>query len=386
VPIARTLHRRGVRVSALVTPQHSWVARSRWIDGHVVPLLPEGLQRWLALLEDFARAGEGVLISGTDRATEFLVRERARIPGNLKSFESADSAHLELMNKDSLYALAAQVGIRCPWTLRLSSRSELEAVMDQARYPCLLKPAVSHRWRRLFGDRRVIVIRGPQDLPQVAGPALDARLELLVTEYIPGPDENLEATVLLRQADGSFPLSYGRRKIRQYPAGFGGGSLIESAPVPETTAAAIRLLEAARFVGLAGVELKWHAETGELFLIEVNVRLVATFGLGDASNTDASWRLYATLAGLPLGPQPAQRAGVRSVTARLEPRAVVDALRQRTTSPRALLASYRGVRTISGLSLRDPAPVLALGLQEIRRVGRHLRYRLGAEPPRAGHR
>jgi hypothetical protein len=47
-----------------------------------------------------------------------------------------------------------------------------------------------------------------------------------------------------------------------------------------------------------------HAETGELVLIEVNARVLGHFGLGDASNVDASWRLYATLAGLPLGPSP----------------------------------------------------------------------------------
>lgn len=80
----------------------------------MVPLLPQGLERWLALLDDFARAGDGVLISGSDRATEFLVRERSRIPRNLSSFESADSAHLKLMDKASLYALAEQAGIRYP--------------------------------------------------------------------------------------------------------------------------------------------------------------------------------------------------------------------------------------------------------------------------------
>ena len=382
LPVVRTLHRRAVPATVLVTPAHSWLARTRWSDGHVVPLLPAGRERWLAILDELAELGDGVLISGSDRATEFLVQERSRIPPNLRSFEAEDGAHLKLLDKASLYALAEQSGIRFPWTLRLASRSDLEAVMTDARYPCLLKPAVSHRWRRLFGDRRAIVIREPRDLVRAAGPGLSARLELLVTEYIPGPDENLETAVLLRQADGSIPLSYGLRKRRQYPAGFGAGSLTESAHLPQATAIAVRLLEAAGFVGLAGVELKRHAETGEHFLIEANVRLPGHFGLGDASQVDASWRLYATLAGLPLAPQPDQRAGVRTVMPSFEPRAIVDQLRQQKTSPRALLASYRGVRDISGLSPRDPGPVVALGVRELRRASPFLRRRLRSHPVR----
>jgi hypothetical protein len=38
---------------------------------------------------------------------------------------------------------------------------------------------------------------------------------------------------------------------------------------------------------------------------------------------------------------------------------------------------YRGVRDVSGPSLRDPAPALVLGLRELRRAGRHLRDQLG---------
>jgi D-aspartate ligase len=278
------------------------------------------------------------------------------------------------MNKSSLYALAAREGVRVPWTLPLSSSAVLERVCDEASYPCLVKPALSHHWRRLFGERRVILVEDADALRSAVAAPLDAGLELLVTEHIPGPDRNLEGAVTIRLADGSYPLAYGRRKLRQYPLGFGGGSLNESAEVPETMALAKRLLDAAGFVGISAVEAKRHAETGETVLIEANVRVPQSFALGDASGTDASWRLYATLAGIPLPPQPRQVTGVKVVVPSLEPRAAVGSVLKGRLTVRALLGSYRGVREVSGLSWRDPAPAAALFANECVRFARFIRH------------
>jgi D-aspartate ligase len=374
--MVRSLHRRGVAVSILVPPLTAWVARTRWADGYVLPHLEDDSQAWLDRLSRIAERGPGVLISCDDIATELLVKERSRIPAHLRSFESQHSNHLELLDKTPQYELAARVGVRFPWTVRLSATEELDAVAKQASYPCLVKPALSHQFRHLFSNRRVFVIEGTDDLRAVAGPALEAGLELLVTEYVPGPETAIEAAMIVRTADGSLPLAYGMRKIRQWPPGFGAGTLNESVEIPDTMALGRRLLDAAEYVGIAGVEIKRHAETGELVLMEISVRVDTHFALGDACGVNATWRLYATLAGLPLGPQPPQRVGVRSIVPTLEPRLIGKQLWQRQMSPRELLASYRGLRDLSGLTLRDPGPVLALiGLQG-RRVAGFLRSRL----------
>jgi predicted ATP-grasp superfamily ATP-dependent carboligase len=150
-----------------------------------------------------------------------------------------------------------------------------------------------------------------------------------------------------------------------HPAGFGAGSVHESVDVPQTLELTTSLLDAADFVGIALVEAKRHAETGEMVLIEVNVRLPQGFGLGDAAGTDASWRLYATLAGLPLAPQPRPLQGVKVVVPSLEPRAIVGNLRDGTTTLREVVGSYRGVRGFSGLTPRDPVPVASLALRHL---------------------
>ena len=376
VAVARRLHRKGVSVSMVGRP--GWEIRTRWASSHIVEGLSENQGAWIACLSELGRDRDGVLIPGSDSAVEFLVQQRSHIPECLRSFESPNSAHMELMDKVSLYALAAREEVRFPWTLRLHSRSELDRVADEATYPCLLKPAVSHQWRRLFGQRRVFFLRDPDDLTRQAGPGLDAGLELLITEHIPGPDRNLEGAVTIRRADGSYALAYGRRKLRQYPPRYGSGSLHESAEVPETMALAKRVLDAARFVGVSIVEAKRHAETGEVVLIEVNPRVPQGFAIGDACGADASWRLYATLAGIPLPRQPRPATGVKVVVPSLEPRAVVGGLLERRFGVRELLATYRGVRDLSGLSWRDPGSALALAGRELRAALRSARRRKGA--------
>lgn len=355
--LARNLQRHGVRVSLLATPTYAWTTRTRGVDGRMLGDLPEEKAHWLAALRQLAEEGEGVLIPASDTACELVLLDREHLPASLRSFESSHSGHSVLMDKASLHELAARAGVRQPRVIPVRTRAQIDDAGAQIDYPCLLKPALSHVWRRRFGERRVIVVDDAASLAAAAAPALDAGLELLVSEYVPGPVRNIETAVIVRCRDGTLSLRYTKRKIYQHPE-LGAGTLHETCDAPETLALAEQLLEAADFVGLASVETKRHAGTGEAVLMEANVRVPQGFGLGDAAGLDASWRLYATLAGVPLGPQPRPRQGVRLLVATRE----LQALAELTSNPgmlRRRLASYRNVRDVSGLDLRDPRLVLS---------------------------
>lgn len=356
--LVRALRRRGVPVTLLAAPTFAWVACGRHFDGRVMGPLPRESETWIDTLEEIAAEGPGVLIAASDNACELVARERARIPSALRSFESPTSGHLELMDKARLYALADRLGVPHPATQVVTSRADVESVGREGAFPLLLKPALSHRWRRLFGDRRAFIVEDLPGLRAVAMPALEADLTLLVGEYVPGPVTNIESAFILRDQDGSLPLALTKRKLAEQPE-LGAGSIHETFDVFDTLDFARRLLEAANFVGLATIEMKRDARTGQPVLIEANLRLSQAFALGDAAGVDASWRLYATLAGLPLAPQPAPRQGARLVVATLELRRVLTLLTTRRLVIRELLAAYRGVRSVSGLG-GSPGPILCL--------------------------
>jgi predicted ATP-grasp superfamily ATP-dependent carboligase len=332
--------------------------------------LPEAADEWVEALDGLADR-PGVLISCSDAATEWLVRHRDRVPPTLTSFEGAESAHLRLMDKSALLGLARELGVRAPVTHRVETRAELEALVEAGMpMPCVAKAALGHEARRV-GD---FATKGIPDVPTLVahvGAALDHGLAMLVTERIPGAPESLEGAVHVRTTSGDYALEYGRRKVRDFPVGYGIGTLTEVVDVPEALQTARRLLDGAGYVGLASTEFKRHAGTGELVLIEVNVRVPQTFGLAQAGDTDGPWRLYATLAGLPLGPQPPARVGAKVWLPQVDLHAVRELRRRGELSARDLVRSLRGVRDHGAFSWRDPRPGLTVLAAELRAFTRH---------------
>jgi len=257
----------------------------------------------------------------------------------------------------------------------VSTFAELEAAAAQAPWPCVVKPTLSHEWRVRHGARRAFLARDADEAAPIVELGLRDGLAMLLSQYIPGGDDDVEEAIVVRLADGSYPVSFGCRKLRQHPTGFGMTSVGESSPLVETTAIARRVLDEAGFVGVAGVEAKRHAETGERWFLEVNVRIPGQWGLGDASGVEASPRLVAALLGRPLGPQPPLRTGRRVVFPELDIHVVGPALRaaaprDRPRLARELAAAYVNARELGMFDPRDPG---VLGAFLARMVARRAR-------------
>jgi predicted ATP-grasp superfamily ATP-dependent carboligase len=259
-----------------------------------------------------------------------------------------------------------------PWTFPATTGEELETAAREATYPAVLKPVLSHLWRAVFGDDRVLLVHDADHARAEGERALEAGLPLIMCEYVPGRDDDVEEAIVVRTAEGDYPVAFGCHKIRQFPVGFGAASLCEVADLPETMAVARSVLDEAGFVGVAGVETKRHAATGVRYFLEVNVRIPTQFGLGDAAGLDAANRLAATLLGRPLGPQPAPRRRARLVFPQQEVRAARAAVLgapagERSRAALRLVRSYAGVRDLGIFDPRDPAPGLAVIGEVLRR-------------------
>jgi predicted ATP-grasp superfamily ATP-dependent carboligase len=117
-----------------------------------------------------------------------------------------------------------------------------------------------------------------------------------------------------------------------------------------------RLLDFTGYFGLAACESKRHSGTGELYLIEINVRVPGNFGLSQACGVDGPWRLYATLAGERLGPQRQQVDGRKVMLPHKEVRAALARIKAGEASVPEVLGSWRGTRNFGAFDLRDPRP------------------------------
>jgi D-aspartate ligase len=364
--LARALLRRGVEVHALTNREYAYVLATRGIRGRVMPDPAHDSAEWLTTLKDLAKGGGGVVLSGSDVATEWLTNHRRELPESLRSFESTDRTHLAVMDKSSLYRAATTAGVSVPTMHHVRDRAELNAILPALTYPSVVKASLGHLAKSLAGFGTVFV-SSRKEMTERAAALLDHDLDFLVTEVVAGPERLLEGAVLVRLEDGTYPLEYSRRKVRQWPLDNGVGCLAVAERLPETVDVARRLLDHVGYHGIAAVETKRDERTGKLYLIEINVRVPALFGLAEACGVDGSWRLYATLAGLPLGAQPPPIEGRKVMIPQREVRAAVRRIRQGETSWIDVVRSWRGTRDFGLLSVRDPMPSLAFIRQLIRR-------------------
>jgi predicted ATP-grasp superfamily ATP-dependent carboligase len=361
--VARRMVRLGARVTIFLEPNDPWAARARHVETVLAPFADGGA--WLAQLHRVAAdAKRAVVLPATDRSCELLLRHREQLPENLLAFERPGEAHLALMDKQRADGIARSAGVAVPWTARIDSVRELDRVAAAAPWPCVVKPVFSHEWRERYGQARVFVASEAREASQLLSRPLRDGIGMLLCQYIPGGDDDVEEAIVVRLADGSYPVCFGCRKLRQNPPGFGATSLGEASPLSETTAIAKRVLEQAGFVGVAGVETKRDARTGERWFLEVNVRIPGQWGLGDTCGVQATSRLVGTLAGYTMGPQPPLRRGVRIVVPDADAPVVWQALRATPPARRPALLlrvalSYRRARNFGLLDPRDPAPGLA---------------------------
>ncbi len=378
--LARRMARLGAAVTLVVDPGEPYAARSRAARGVLAPFEPGG-EPWLAEIERLAASGETVaVLPATDRGSELLVRARATLPDNVLAFERGGEAHMALMDKVQAERIALRAEVPVPWTACVGDLDQLRGLADDAPWPCVVKPALSHEWRARYGEARTFLAQDAAQAQRLLERPLADGVEMLLCQYIPGGDDHVEEAIVVRLADGSYPVRFGCRKLRQYPPGFGVTALGESAPLPETTALAQRVLDEAGFVGAAGVETKRHAQTGERWFLEVNVRIPAQWGLGDACGAGASPRLLDALCGRPLGPVPPARAGVRFAQPDVDWHVVLGLLCQAPPGQRPglawrLLRPYLGARELGLFDVRDPAPGLAFAGAF---VGRRLPLRRGS--------
>ncbi len=363
--VARRMTSLGARVTVVVKPGHELVARSRGVESVVAPFGPDG-EPWLTALCAIADGSdEVVVLPASDPGSELLVRAAEQIPENVRAFEHPHSAHMSLMDKEQAGSIAARAGVAVPWTMPVRDGEELDRAVAAAPWPCVVKPVLSHAWRDRYGQERAFLVRDAEEASaRLAGPVADG-MGMLLMQYVPGGDEHLEEATVVRLADGSFPVKWGFRKVRQYPLGFGATTVGESAVVPKAMELAMRVLDEADFVGVANVETKRHAVTGENWFLEVNVRLPGQWGLGDACGVQSTPRLVASMIGRELGPQPRLRPGVRVVFPELDRQVVIPALAAVAPWRRPALAlqlarPYRHTRELGIFDLRDPGPALSL--------------------------
>ncbi len=284
----RSLNRMGLRVvvaDASRVGMGQWSRLASYAGGYASPLLePEQFVHDVAALLE--KTGAHFLLPGHDE-TEVLAKYRERLPTGV-ILPVVEYEKISLANdKARMIDFAQATGISVPQALAWENIAQLR--------------------RLLVGDKRswVVKLRRGNSAKGVFYPASAIEVpylcETLIQKYALSPERH---PVVQERVSGSGwgvsclywqgerLASFTHQRLREKTATGGTSTLRQSISNPLLEKYAHQLLDALQWHGLAMVEFKFDAETGQGWFIEVNPRLWGSIHLAVASGVDFPALLY----------------------------------------------------------------------------------------------
>jgi predicted ATP-grasp superfamily ATP-dependent carboligase len=299
--LTRSLGRRGVPVYRFHPDRSLADLRSRYCTQHVpCPNLYDDPEDLVAALVAFAQERPGVtpvLYPASDGAARFIADQQTPLREHFHLTSPSAECIEEVQNKQLLLETAAKVGVPIPDTHFPTDPSELPDIAGSVEYPVVVKPLFSTDWKRseitdVFGKIKAMKVSSAEELVENCGKLLALSSTFMIQEIVPGPDDNLLTFLGYIDDNGEALAGCVRKKLRQYPPGFGYCCLTESVHDDEIFDLSVRLLNALDYHGIAGVEFKRDPRTGVPKLIEINTRAVRTSGLALGAGVDFPWVAY----------------------------------------------------------------------------------------------
>ncbi|MFZ5965230.1 hypothetical protein ACOXXX_19980 [Thalassococcus sp. BH17M4-6] len=255
-------------------------------------------------------ARKPVLIVTSDQDLE-AVLARADILENHVHLQGSyrDGLAGQIMDKEIFYRLCETHGVVYP-TVWSADVEDADKYRDQIAFPSMIKPARIQDVKHLMAGQKGWIARNRSDFDAVLPTIPKEAGMLLMQEIVPGSESNITLWCGYLDEAGQVRQRFTARKLRQYPAGFGSASLVQSETCRETAETAERLLSALGYRGIAAAEFKRHPETGELKIIESNPRPSLWFSVATASGVPLVETAVAEARGAPLPPSASQKDGV----------------------------------------------------------------------------
>jgi predicted ATP-grasp superfamily ATP-dependent carboligase len=284
--------------------------RSRYcLHALVMPSLITDAPAFAAMVIEFVRDHSPSVVLPTGDVTIGVLRPYRKQLAELGCVLAlASDAALTVANdKARTLAVARELGIAQPASIRIDSHKDLNAAIAELGFPFVLKPMVS--WTEKANDRLVPVdVMNRTEATEFTEETLCAGSGLLAQEWVPGRREG----VTLFIANDQVIARCGHVAYRTTPP-LGGASVVrESIEVRDDTMdAAVRLVKAIGVQGVCEVEFRRDAKDHPV-LMEVNARLAGTIENSIRSGIDFPFMLWRWAIGLDVCPVATYRSGVRT--------------------------------------------------------------------------
>ena len=282
----RTLGRLGIPVYAVHEGRLAPPATSKYLSGGFVwetsGGTPDDPDRLLdGLLAMAERVGSPAIVVPTDDAAAVFIAEHA---GKLEDrfYLPRPPAELPrtLASKRGLFQLCQQLGVPCPKAVLPRSRAEVEAFLEDAAFPVVVKGAEPWLLPMGAGVRSTSIVHSPDRLLDLYQRLEEHQLTgLLFQEYIPpeaGEDWFFHGYC---DAMSRCLVGFTGRKLRSYPAHAGPTSLGRWVPNEELRHQAEELFQVISYQGIMDLDFRLDRRDGRYKLLDFNPRVGAQFRL-----------------------------------------------------------------------------------------------------------
>jgi len=291
--------------------RHSLAGGSRYAVSEA--LLPDplaGSDEYASAVARLAQDhGAEVLLPVTEASALALLERCDSFPG--VHIPTSELDHFRrACDKAAVLALARDLGIAVPGQWTVTGELGHPPEIPPERFPVVVKPARSIVGPE--GKRRKVGVRYAPTADRLAQVLHELGPEagpFLIQARIGGPGIG----VFLLRWGGEVIATFAHRRIREKPPSGGVSVCCESVVLPDPLLAqSAALLAALDWSGVAMIEYKCDARSGESYLMEVNPRFWGSLQLAIDAGVDFPWYLVQAALGQRVEPVTQWRVGVRS--------------------------------------------------------------------------
>ncbi|WP_455675129.1 carboxylate--amine ligase [Pradoshia sp.] len=311
IGIIRSLASEGIHVYAYDCLERYKKGRTRFASCKPCPdpLTHDELLLQFLLKERQLFHEDPVLLTGSDEFLQFISKYRTRLAAHYRFLLPDPLLVDSIIDKRLLIRMIQEKNIDSPKTLIVNNPLRYRTILRDMNFPCVVKPVFGYEFRKHL-NRKVIVI---DDLYQLRKNLIHYSTfgELLIQEIVPGPDEAIYQVGALYDEEKKLKAAFMGRKLDQYPAQYGSGTLVESMVDEEVLQIGLRILEQFNVTGIAAVELKRNCTDGKLKLLGINTRPWLWHSLATRCRINLPYLYYLTLINKPFDPALNQLEGIQ---------------------------------------------------------------------------
>lgn len=215
----------------------------------------------------------GIIFPTSDAFVLFISRHRNELATYFRFNIATEQVIEAMINKRRQYEMVEHIGIQYPKTFYPESYRDILSIKESIEYPSFIKPCIGHLWREKIGESKGYKVKSPLELQTRFEEIFSAGLQAMIQEIIPGPNTNHFKVCTYIDSQGDPLAVFTLRKIRQLPAEFGVGTMVESLYYPQLAELGLRFFRGIGYRGIGSIEFKIDCRDNHLKLIELNPRL-----------------------------------------------------------------------------------------------------------------